>query len=122
MSRRPRVLVVEDDPLALMMLSLELQEDGFDVDEAESAHEALHRLDRGGQELDALVCDLDLRDGFDGYALARSARTLNPAVAVLYTSGVARPEFDGQKVAGGGLTPKPCIPQEVAHRLRGLLG
>jgi DNA-binding response OmpR family regulator len=119
--QRPRVLVVEDDPLALMMLTLELQEDGFEVDGAESVHEARRHLAAPGYALDALVCDLDLRGGGDGYALARAARALNPAVAVLHASGVAQPEFEARKVAGAGLAQKPSLPQEIPRRLRGLL-
>ncbi|HTI67264.1 MAG TPA: response regulator [Caulobacteraceae bacterium] len=116
------MLVVEDDPLALMMLMLDLQADGFNVDGVETVREAVQFLGANGAELDALVCDLDLRDGSDGYAVARSARTHNPAVAVLYTSGVGRPEFETRKVAGAGLSPKPWVAQEIAQRLRRLLG
>jgi DNA-binding response OmpR family regulator len=115
---RPRVLVVEDDPLALMMLTLELQADGFEVEGADTAHEAQALL---AGAWDALVCDLDLRTGTDGYALAQSARAANRAIVVLYTSGVARPEFEGRKVPGAGLAPKPFIPQEIAQRLHRLL-
>ena len=117
-----RVLVVEDDPLALMMLSLELQAEGFDPDSAETVGEAEKRLTAPGYRLDALVCDLDLRGGCDGYALARRARALNPKVAVLYTTGTARSEFEDRRVEGAGLAFKPFIPLEIAQRLRALLG
>ena len=119
---RPRVLLIEDDPLALMMLTLELQADGFEVDGAGTAREVQHHLTVPGYGLDALVCDLDLRGGVDGYALARAARALNPGVAVLYTSGVARPDFAARGVAGADLALKPFIPQELPRLLRALLG
>jgi DNA-binding response OmpR family regulator len=123
---RPRVLVVEDDPLALMMLTLELQLEGFEAVGAETAREALHLLCRPApptqsQPWDALVCDLDLRDGSDGYLLAQSARGSNPGLAVIFTSGVARPDFHRRKVPDADLAPKPFIPEEIALRLRGLL-
>lgn len=114
----PRVLVVEDDPLALMMLTLELQSEGFEAEGAETAGEAQDLL---GQAWDALVCDLDLRGGSDGYRLAQAARASHPGIVVLYTSGVAHAEFDERKVQGAALAPKPFIPEEIARRLRRLL-
>jgi DNA-binding response OmpR family regulator len=114
----PRVLLLEDDPLVLMMLSLELQAEGFEVIQAETAREAVGLL---GGAPDVLVCDLDLRDRHDGYDLACIARAHSPAMAVLYTSGVARPEFAARKVAGGVLAAKPLLPQEIARRVRALL-
>jgi DNA-binding response OmpR family regulator len=120
MGPRPHVLLLEDDPLALMMLTLELQVDGFEVTGAETAREAMAALDEA-TGLDAMVCDLDLRDGYDGYELARRARARHPSAALLYTSGVARPEFANRAVAGGGLALKPAIPQEIARRLHALL-
>ena len=115
---RPRVLVVEDDPLALMMLTLELQAEGFEAEGAETAQEAQDLL---GRAWDALVCDLDFRDGSDGYRLARDARASHPAIGVIYTSGVAHADFDARKVPGAKLAPKPFIPEEIARSLRCLL-
>lgn len=118
MSNHPRVLVVEDDPLVLMMTILDLQADGFDVVGAESMGEA-HRLVKAG-ELDAVVIDLDLRGG-DGFALALTARSRNPAVGVIYTSGVSQSDFEARRVKGGLLVAKPTVTQELARRLRELL-
>lgn len=114
----PKVLLLEDDPLVLMMLSLELQTDGVDVIPAETAREALHLL---GEAPDVLVCDLDLRDRHDGYDLARIARARNAAMPVLYTSGVVHPEFAARSVAGGVLALKPLLDQEIVRRVRQLL-
>ena len=114
----PRVLLLEDDPLVLMILSLELQADGLDVLQAETVAEAIALL---GEGPDVLVCDLDLRDRCDAYDLARIARARNPALGVVYASGVARPEFVDRKVAGGVLAPKPFLDQEIVRRVRALL-
>ncbi|OYX36329.1 MAG: hypothetical protein B7Y99_02215 [Caulobacterales bacterium 32-69-10] len=114
----PCVLLLEDDPLVLMVLSLELQADGLEVLQAETVAEAAALLAAGP---DVLVCDLDLRDHGDAYELARLARAHNPAMGVLYTSGVARPEFADLKVADGVLAPKPFLDQEIVRRVRNLL-
>jgi DNA-binding response OmpR family regulator len=114
----PRVLLLEDDPLVLMMLSLELQADGFEVVQAETAREALALLDVAAA---VFICDLDLRDRYDGYEVARAARAHNPAVAVLYTSGMGQPDFARCAVDGGELAAKPFLPQEIVRRVRGLV-
>jgi DNA-binding response OmpR family regulator len=114
-----KVLLLEDDPLVLMMLSLELQAGDFEVIQAETAREAIGLL---AEAPDLLVCDLDLRDRSDGYDLAMLARARYPHIAVLYASGVARPEFAARSVAGGVLAPKPFLDQEIVRRVRALLG
>lgn len=113
-----QVLLLEDDPLVLMMLGLELQADGFDVWRAETAREALAMLDIAP---DVLVCDLDLRDHYDGFELASIARARKPSLAVLYTSGVAQPQFSRRAVEGGELAAKPLLPLEIVRRVQGLI-
>ncbi len=113
-----KILLLEDDPLVLMMLTLELQADGLEVIQAETVREAVDLLNEAP---DLLVCDLDLRDHYDGYDLARVARARRPGIPVLYASGTARPDFVARAVAGGVLSPKPFLDQEIVRRVRALL-
>ncbi len=78
------VLLVEDDPLVRQIAERVLRRAGWLVHCADSAEAALDILDRS-------LCDLMISDvalpGMDGLALARRARTGQPAMPIILTSG-----------------------------------
>ncbi len=112
-----RVLLVEDDPLALLTFTLALQSEGLEVLGAGTGREAMRILRDAAAGVAAAVIDLDLRAG-DGYALGRSARALKADLPVFYLAGAARPEFEGARVPDGELVVKPVSPQALARRVR----
>lgn len=84
--RRFKILVVDDDPQVLALMSEILQDNDFDIDAAASKAEALKRFkDRDGF-FDLLLADMMLPDG-NGLEVADSLRSDNPRLAVLLCSG-----------------------------------
>lgn len=79
-----RILVVDDDARSAQAACDILRD--CDVMMAESGEDAL-RLLRGGIRTDLLITCLDLAGRYDGLALARQARALQPALCVIYASG-----------------------------------
>jgi DNA-binding response OmpR family regulator len=86
---KPRVLVVDDEPLIREFVMEALIEAGYDVDEAGHANDAKALLDVSGYQL--LVTDVNMPGQIDGIALAKFAQTHNPALAVIVIS--ARPDL-----------------------------
>lgn len=80
------VLVVEDEPLILDMISQELTEQDFAVLEAETG-EATVSLIKSGQTVDVLFTDIRLSGEFDGWPLAATARQAKPELPVIYVTG-----------------------------------
>ena len=78
-----RVLVVEDNDLLRGVLVRGLRERGLDVHEAQDAVEAQRLF---GSATAALITDVVLPGGMDGFALARWARARDPRVALLFVS------------------------------------
>jgi CheY-like chemotaxis protein len=70
--RAPRVLVVEDNPVAREVLILMLRQMGARVTGAGTAEEGLEIVKR--EPLDLVICDLGLPGELDGCALARLIR------------------------------------------------
>ena len=68
-TRRPRVLVVEDDQSVSRMLRLSLSSAGFEITEMSTGGDALRVLDSA--EVDAVVLDLGLPDDLGGKLLGR---------------------------------------------------
>jgi two-component system, response regulator PdtaR len=102
---RGRVLLVEDEPLISDIAAEALQEQGFEVETAANAGDALRRL-AAESPVDILFTDIDLPGGMDGTALARCARRLRSDLPVIFTSGRYRLDVS-EAVAGAMFLPKP---------------
>lgn len=72
-SRRPRALLLDDDPTVLRLLGTALEARGFDVRAALDARAGLELLTDELLDLDVLVTDADL-PGLDGAALVHLVR------------------------------------------------
>src|SRR4051795_6720714 len=67
----PRILLVDDDPNLLVLLSEQLRADGFEVQTARDGQEALRRLEGGWPDL--LLVDM-MMPRMDGLTLAREVK------------------------------------------------
>lgn len=90
-SRMRSVLVVEDDTLLRELIALALERHGFTVDTAASASDA-QRVFRNGDH-DALVLDVSLGVGTNGFDLAESLRRTSPHVAIVFLTNLPDPRF-----------------------------
>ena len=79
-----RILVVDDDPLFLAIMSRALEEARHDVVTATQASKAIELFDK--IRFDAIVCDLVLPDQ-SGLQVIREARHQAPDVAIVAISG-----------------------------------
>jgi signal transduction histidine kinase/CheY-like chemotaxis protein len=104
---RPGILLVDDDPLVRTATRRLLERMGYEVEEAESAEEALLALAR--LEADARLPGLVLTDrtmpGMDGIALAREVNTRLPALPVVLVTG----NLEGAGGGPGGKAPPPRL-------------
>ena len=80
------VLLVEDEPLLREVTSEDLQDLGFDTVCARDGEQALECLE-SDQPLVAMVTDIRMPGGWDGWHLAERARELRPDIPVIYLSG-----------------------------------
>src|SRR5579863_7269958 len=95
-----RILVVEDEFLIAEWVAEILGEQGFEVETASNAVDALCHL--VSSSIDVLFTDINLPGAMDGTALARCARELSPQLPVIYASA---------RVAA--LAPDVCVPGGV---------
>jgi len=79
-----RILLVDDDAMALKTIGNALVERGHDVTTASDGLEALRRMSEGVPDL--VVCDIQM-PGMDGLAFLREARERFPEVPVILTTG-----------------------------------
>jgi CheY-like chemotaxis protein len=114
------VLLVEDDAAVRRMAARELAGLGYRLHLAASGPEAL-RLLHSGVRVDLLFTDVVLPNGMNGYELAAAAKTLLPALRVLFTSGFACPPAEEAANPGSPLLPKPYRREELAERIHAVL-
>ncbi|MFZ3357788.1 MAG: response regulator [Xanthobacteraceae bacterium] len=109
------VLFVEDEFLISEWVSQSLAEQGFDVQTASNAADALHYL--ASVPVDVLFTDINLPGGMDGAALARRARELRPQLPVIYASARATLLRQDARVPGSIIVPKPYEPALIGRLL-----
>jgi CheY-like chemotaxis protein len=107
-------MVVDDEPLVRMGTAEMLRDEGYEVDEADSAEAALALgpFDR----FDCVVTDY-LMPGLNGVELARRLHADFPALPVLLLSGYA----DLEAFSALPYLSKPCFGDELARAVARLI-
>jgi signal transduction histidine kinase/ActR/RegA family two-component response regulator len=95
----PRVLVVDDEPLARRSVTRVLEQLGYDVAQAADGPEALKLL-RDGQRPDVVLLDLDM-PGLNGEETYRILRNMDASIPVVIGSGRVGPDTDARMRALG---------------------
>ena len=75
-----KILLVDDDPGLLRLLSIRLRAEGYDIAAVESAHKALATLNRFSPDL--VITDLRM-DKMDGIGLLKELQTRSPGLRVV---------------------------------------
>jgi two-component system, response regulator PdtaR len=87
-----RILLVEDEPLILMDVELQLQKAGHEVISVSNADGAIEILvDR---LVDVVLTDIDIPGSMDGLRLAAAVRNRWPPVQIVLMSGKRHPTPD----------------------------
>ena len=116
--RLTSVLVVDDEWLIRAALVDQLEDDGFEVFEAENAAEALHVLEMH-QQIGSVVTDIQMPGSMDGLALARFIRDSFPPIRLVVASGAIRPTA-AELPVDTVFVQKPIVLRDIAPMLRSL--
>ena len=106
-SSGPLLLYVEDEPLISELGVTILEDAGFAVLPLGSGAAAIEALDERGADFKALVTDIDLLRGPDGWTVARHARERLPDLPVIYVSGGSSGDWPSMGVPGSKMLVKP---------------
>ena len=108
------VLVVDDDPTVLAVLTDMLEDLGCEVSSATNGHDALDQL-RQNDQISILITDINM-PGMDGHELAHLASRIRPALKVL--------QLSGREPRRGGfpMIRKPFTEEELVNTMRRTTG
>ena len=115
------VLYVEDEPLLRELAAIFLEDAGFEVVTADCGTAALEALDDEGQPWCAVVTDVNLGQGPDGWAVGRHARELNRTLPVVYITGGSAHLWQTNGVPNSVMITKPFEPGQILEAIRKLL-
>ena len=107
-----KILLVDDDPGLLRLLSIRLRAEGFDVEAVESAHKALGVLRRFSPDL--VITDLRM-DKMDGIGLLKELQTRSPGlrVVIITAHGTIPDAVTATQHGAFGFLTKPIDKEEL---------
>ena len=122
-SPQPRVLIVEDEEHLAAGLRFNLEAEGWKVEIVGDGESALQLLTKESARFDAVILDVMLPGGLDGFAVIAELRSQNQFVPVLMLTARGRPEdvLRGFEAGADDYLPKPFELKTLLARLRGLL-
>ncbi|WP_309644568.1 response regulator [Phenylobacterium sp.] len=109
-------MFVEDNFICNMDSCDVLRAHGFSVTATYCASAAFEAISKH-EHLSALVTDIDLGSGGDGFDVARHARKAYPHLPVVYISGTAAARHLSEGVKDSTFLTKPCDPLQIVAAL-----
>ena len=114
-----RILTVEDDERIRTAVRLALEDEGWEVIEAESGEQAVDLF--GDSDADVVLIDLML-PGMDGFELCRTVRKSSDVPIVMVTARADTHDVvAGLEAGADDYVTKPFQPKELSARIRALL-
>jgi DNA-binding response OmpR family regulator len=123
----PVVLVIEDDEQIQSLVEDALIEGGFEPAIAASGEEAVTLLrsrtfiKERPATYRALVTDINLKGGMNGWEVAKQAREIDPKFPVVYVTGAAAEQWGSHGVPNSILLKKPFAPAQLVTAVSQLL-
>ena len=115
------LLLVEDEALIRDFLELAIQDAGFEIMTAADGREGLAELEADPTRFRAVITDIRLGDGPDGWRVGQRARELVADMPVVYMSGDSSHEWASRGVPNSVMVAKPFAPARIITAVSTLL-
>jgi CheY-like chemotaxis protein len=114
-----RILLVDDELAILLTLKAILEMNGFEVETAASAHEALQKMGKGAYQM--VITDMRMETETAGYDVIRAARQqeYDPATAILTAYPLLGSDWKNR--GASSLLVKPINTQDLLRQIEALL-
>jgi DNA-binding response OmpR family regulator len=118
---RNTILYVEDNNFIQSSVVTLLHEEGFKLLIADNGDQAIRYIFDEKLEVDAVIIDIDLGEGLNGWEVAECARLRKPAMPILYTSAVGMQDWIANGVPFSRLCAKPFRASQVIAALTSIM-
>jgi DNA-binding response OmpR family regulator len=122
MARKPKILVIDDDPGLIKMMGLILHKAGYKVEVATSGIDGLAKMDEFKPDIVILDRMMPLMDGLEVVRRLRSRPgTAQMPIIMLSALGSVDEKIDGFEAGVDDYVHKPVEPKELLARTKALL-
>lgn len=113
MEKRPRILVVDDEPSVCKSCYRILTREGWDVDTVSSGPEAIENIKKEGYEV--IITDM-IMPKMSGMDLLKIVKKSNPEISIIMITGYAtiKTAVLAMKLGAFDYIPKPFTPEELS--------
>ncbi len=116
---KKRILVVDDEKGLVKIIRLNLQQDGFEVVEANNGAEAMEKLRTTLPDL--VLLDVMMPD-FDGFSVLKMIREIGGTPVIMLTAkGEESDIVKGLELGADDYVTKPFSPRELTSRIKAVL-
>jgi CheY-like chemotaxis protein len=116
-----KVLLVEDEPIVLLMMEQALADAGYSVVVAADGNEAISLFNARHDDIAGLITDVHLGEGADGWSVARHARHTKPELPVVYVTAESAGDWAAEGVPKSILLQKPFAAAQAITAISTLL-
>ena len=114
-----KILCVDDEPLALEMLTEAIEEAQPDAD-IKPFHKQSELLEEARQNgCDIAFLDIHMR-GMNGVELAKKLKEINPKMNIIFVTGYDEYTGDAMRLRASGYVMKPVTKEKLEEELREL--
>ncbi len=114
-----RILITDDDPNILELISLYIRNEGYQVVKAKDGQEAIEHLEK--EQIDLAIIDL-MMPRVDGYELCQEIRQYYKIPVLMVTAkGETKDKVKGFQLGTDDYVVKPFDPLEIVMRVKALL-
>ena len=117
----PMLLLIEDEMIIRDVLEIDLKEAGYEVVATGSGKETLAKLDGNANHFQAVITDIRMGDGPDGWNIGRRARELVSDMPIVYMSGDRSKEWSSKGVPHSVMLAKPFAAAQLITAVSTLL-
>ena len=116
-----RILLIDDEASIRRTLSIELKQNGYDVEPCENGIDALKKLDQYKKneiDLDGIVIDIKLPD-IDGLTLAKIIISKFPGISIFLITGYKElcNDEDMEIINPNALLEKPFLTEDLVYQI-----
>ena len=117
-----KILICEDNPMAMKTLSVILEREGYEADTAEDGNRALELLKNN--DYDLLVVDIHLpyRSGLELVKYVRSDQGKDTPALMLTAFSDPQIQRQAGELGISGYITKPFNPSDLVNRIKSILG
>lgn len=115
------ILVAEDEPLTLKMLTYRLNKEGFDVHTATDGKQALEHLEQFKPDFVLTDLLMPYHNGLEVISFVKSK--VDTQIPILVLSGLGQESYikEAMRLGANGFCEKPVNPSELVRSIKELL-